>query len=116
MVPMLVVIGSGPGIGVSVAKLFSQKRYDKIALIARDAERIQNERNDVLHAAKAVGRQVDVRTWSVDITDTERLNQAFTEIDEFGDLETLFFNAALVRPSRLLEFPSEEILYDFQVP
>ncbi len=53
---VLVVIGSGPGIGVATASLFAQKRSGKIALLARNASRLQEDKSSVLDAARQAGK------------------------------------------------------------
>jgi NAD(P)-dependent dehydrogenase (short-subunit alcohol dehydrogenase family) len=112
---LLLVIGSGPGIGNTVASEFVSKRFDKVALIARSKDRLQQDKQTVEAAAQAAGRNVEVRTWSVDVVDTPNLLKALKEIETFGQLDTLFYNAARVIPSQFFEHPASEIEYDFKV-
>lgn len=110
----LVVVGSGPGIGSHVASLFAAKRYRKIALISRNNERLQKEKLIVEQAA--LPNPVIVRTYSVDITHTDKLQNALSQIStDFGTPECVYFNAAIVRPSQLLQTSEEEVITDFKV-
>ncbi len=96
----LVVIGSGPGIGMYVAKLFAARRYDKVALVARRQESLDRDRQAVIAAAAGV----EVQTFVADASDTASLGGVLGEVRaRLGVPETVFFNAAQVRES----FPPE---------
>lgn len=43
----LLVLGSGPGIGVHVAQLFAERGFRQVILASRDASRLQKEVEDV---------------------------------------------------------------------
>ncbi|KAK4174628.1 hypothetical protein QBC36DRAFT_242885 [Triangularia setosa] len=109
----LLVLGSGPGIGRSVATLFASKRYTNVVLIARRAEQLEEEKKVVL---KSVSNQVNVRTYVADVTHTHSLLQALDDADaNFGKPEVVFYNAARVLPSALLTHPVEDVEYDFKI-
>ena len=112
MEPVLVVLGSGPGIGVSTAKLFAQKHFSKIALVSRNAERLDKERTEVVQAA---GRTVEVDTFATDLGDLSQLRQTLSKIEKLGPIGCVFFNAARIRPSEILATTVEEIEEDFRV-
>ncbi|KAE8406385.1 hypothetical protein BDV37DRAFT_243096 [Aspergillus pseudonomiae] len=111
----LLLIGSGPGIGVAVASLFAQKRFDYIALFARNASQLQADKERILSAAAEAGRQVNVRTWKVDITDLDQFKTALAEVQSFGTLECVYFNAARVAGSNFFDFPIEDIELDLKL-
>jgi len=111
----LVVIGSGPGIGVSVASSFAVRNFTHIALISRDATRLEQDEDRVLTAVQERGYPAQVKTWAVDICDSKALKQALEEIQDFGTLECVFFNAARVGGKPLLEEDVEDIERDFRV-
>ncbi|KAE8322446.1 hypothetical protein BDV39DRAFT_218596 [Aspergillus sergii] len=111
----LLLIGSGPGIGVAVASLFAQKHFDHIALFARNPSQLQADKETILSSAADVGRQVHVRTWQVDISDLEQFKAALTEVQSFGTLECVYFNAARVGGSKFFDFPVEDIELDLKV-
>ena len=109
----LVVIGSGPGIGRSVTALFASKRYSNVALIARRAEKLEEEEAAL---KQAVGEHINVKTFAVDVVDTEALLKALADAEShFGKAECIFYNAARVLPSQLLTHEAKEIEYDFKV-
>lgn len=109
----LVVIGAGPGIGRSVTSLFASKRYSNVALIARRAEQLEIETKAL---EEAVGTQVRIKTYTVDVIDTDALAKALDDSDAtLGKPECVFYNAARVLPSQLLSHDVKEIEYDFKV-
>jgi len=109
----LLVVGSGPGIGRAVATLFASKGYHNVVLIARRADSLASEKTAV---EEAVGTQVNVRTYPVDITDPAALGKALDDADAaFGKPECVFFNAARVLPSAFFEHDVKEIEYDLKV-
>lgn len=113
MAPTLLLIGSGPGIGLATASLFASKKFSKVALISRDAKRLVTDRETVLSSVPAA----EVKTWDVDITETEKYKKVLKEVEAWsGDgVDCVLFNAARVAPSPILEFPVEELLKDFAV-
>jgi len=112
---VLVVIGSGPGIGNTTAALFADKRFNKVALIARNKDRLLQDKETIEAAGKASNRQIEVRTWSVDVADIPKLKQVLSEVQELGQVETVFFNAARVVPSEFFVHPESDIRYDFEI-
>ncbi|OTB00858.1 hypothetical protein M426DRAFT_26205 [Hypoxylon sp. CI-4A] len=109
----LLVIGSGPGIGRAVTSLFASKRYNNVALIARRAEQLAIESNAV---KEAVGSQVNVKTYALDVTDSAALTEALEDSEkELGKPETVFYNAARVLPSQLLTHEVKDIEYDLKI-
>ncbi|KAF9876885.1 short-chain dehydrogenase reductase sdr [Colletotrichum karsti] len=108
----LLVIGAGPLIGRSVTALFASKRYTKIALIARREEQLRLEKKAVEEAAPSA----TVKTYAVDITDTEAFSKVLEKADaEIGKPSCVFFNAARVAPSEMLALDVKEIEYDFKI-
>ncbi|KAN0115521.1 putative NADP(+)-dependent dehydrogenase [Hyaloscypha variabilis] len=110
----LLVIGSGPGIGVTASSLFAQKKFTKIALISRDNTRLSKDRETILQAAKSAGKTIEVQTWSVDITNTAAFKVVLKETEKFATFSRIHFNAARVAPSNLLIFPEERDPERFQ--
>ncbi|KAK4120682.1 NAD(P)-binding protein [Parathielavia appendiculata] len=109
----LLVVGSGPGIGRAVTTLFASKRYTNVVLVARRAESLAAEKAAIEHA---VGPQVNVRTYAVDITDLAALGKALDDADAaIGKPECVFFNAARVLPSAFFEHDVKEIEYDLKI-
>jgi short-subunit dehydrogenase len=111
----LVVIGSGPMIGVSAASLFAARKFSNIALISRDPTRLAKDRDSVLSAAKAASKNITVRTFATDIKNTPAFEKVLKEVETMGRISVVVFNAARIGPSELFKFPEEEIIEDFRV-
>jgi NADP-dependent 3-hydroxy acid dehydrogenase YdfG len=96
-----------------VSRLFAEKRYSNVALIARRAEQLQAE-NKALK--EVLGDKVSVETFALDVTDSDALLKALDDAEAtFGQPEVIFYNAARVLPSTLLDHDVNEIDYDFKV-
>ncbi|KAH9843306.1 short-chain alcohol dehydrogenase [Teratosphaeria destructans] len=113
----LVVLGSGPGIGLAVATTFSVRGFTHVALVSRDGERLQCEWDAVLEAVRERGYVCQVKTWTCDLGDFERLGTTLREIEGFGrgGVECVFFNAARVAGRPVLEEGTEEMERDFRL-
>lgn len=112
---VLLVLGSGPGIARATASVFARRGIHKIALVARNSAQLALDKEAVEQAAKEAGETVEVRTWVADIADRQAIDRTLSQMSSFGAVEIVFFNAARVQPSTLLEFPAEQIEYDFKV-
>jgi short-subunit dehydrogenase len=110
----LVVIGSGPGIGLLTATLFAAKKFNTVVLISRNNIRIQQDQKSLFNALPST-RSVEVKTFNVDITNTKAFEKVLEDVKSIGNISCVLFNAARVAPSELLGFPEEELLRDFQV-
>jgi NAD(P)-dependent dehydrogenase (short-subunit alcohol dehydrogenase family) len=112
---LLVVFGTGPGIGNAVTSLFVTKRYSKVALLARGEKNLQQSKEFIEAAARNANTTVDIKTWAVDLADVKAVTPILSEIEQFGELETVFYNAARVRGGPFFEETEEDIRYDFEV-
>jgi NAD(P)-dependent dehydrogenase (short-subunit alcohol dehydrogenase family) len=104
----LVILGSGPGIGIAVAKVFSVRGFTHVALVSQDED-------NVLDAIQERGYSCRVKTWVCDIADLKQLNATLKEIESFGSLECVLFNPARVAGKPPLEESNEAIEADFRV-
>lgn len=110
----LVVIGSGPGIGVSTASLFALKKFNNVALISRDKKRLEQDRKTVLSfLSSRTGKKVEIKTWSTDVVDSASYKKVLDEVEKFGEITCVVFNPARVQPSELFTFDENEIVKDF---
>jgi NAD(P)-dependent dehydrogenase (short-subunit alcohol dehydrogenase family) len=81
---LLAVLGTGPGLGLSIARRFAKEGYT-VAMVSR---------SDARHAAyrAAVG---DARTYTADLTDPVRLHDALGRIAaELGPPDAVYFGPA----------------------
>ncbi|RFU75742.1 hypothetical protein TARUN_6501 [Trichoderma arundinaceum] len=109
----IVVVGSGPGIGTNTAAIFAAKKFNKVALIARNPVQLEKDAATVSDAANG---NVIVKTYSTDILDPEKFNATLKQINQdLGTPEVVLFNAALVMESRHMEVSDEELLRDFKI-
>lgn len=109
------VLGSGPGIGVGVASAFAVRGFTHVALVARNAERLAQDEDQVLDAIQERGYTCQTKTWACDLTDFDSLKKTLAEIETFGRLECVLFNAARVAGKPPLEEGTEDIEKDFRV-
>ncbi|KAL4747561.1 hypothetical protein BDW72DRAFT_209507 [Aspergillus terricola var. indicus] len=111
----LLVLGSGPGIGVAVASRFAQEHFDCVAIFARTGSQLQLDQDAIHTAVQKVGREVVVKAWQVDISNIDQLKAALKQVESFGTIECVYFNPARVGGSNFFDFPTEEMISDFQI-
>jgi NADP-dependent 3-hydroxy acid dehydrogenase YdfG len=102
--PVVMVVGAGPGVSGSVARLFAGEGYD-VGLVGVD-EPVLAELRDSIPAA-------DVQTAVADLTDTEAATLAIRTLgDHFGRIDVLHFNPSAFREKDPLELTVAELLQD----
>lgn len=110
--PLFVVVGSGPGIGVATASKFASEGFN-IALLSRNADRLQEDVAKVKSAAKG---NVRIETFTVDAGDHVALKKTLAEVQQkMGSPEVVLYNVARIAPSSIGETEVEFILDDFKV-
>jgi NAD(P)-dependent dehydrogenase (short-subunit alcohol dehydrogenase family) len=100
---------------VSIASAFAVRGFTHVALISRDAQRLSQDEDSVLSAIQERGYTCQVKTWSCDLTDFQALRKVLGEVEAFGSLECVLFNAARVGGKPPLEEGTEEMERDFRV-
>jgi len=111
----LLLIGSGPGIGRATASQFAAKRYNHVALIARNlqGDHLEEDRKAVQAASHP---DVLVRTYACDVADTEAFLKTLNAVEaDLGTVECIYFNPARIFPQLVLEHDLAEINYDWKV-
>jgi NAD(P)-dependent dehydrogenase (short-subunit alcohol dehydrogenase family) len=106
---------SRPGIGISVAKAFALKHFDRIAICSRNSERLSAEKKEVEAAAKEAGRSVEVFTFETDISNVDSLRKTLAKVEKLGPLGMVYHNAAKVKVGDPLAETVEEVEDDFKV-
>lgn len=110
---LLIMLGSGPGIGVGVSSLFAARGFNKIALLSRNAERLQVDAESV---KKAASSGTEVKTYSVDLADTKAIENALADVvKELGTPEVVVYNASHLTGSKLFKYSEEDIEIDLKV-
>ncbi|QIW99244.1 hypothetical protein AMS68_004762 [Peltaster fructicola] len=111
----IIILGSGPGIGTSVASAFAVRGFTHVALVARNKERLAKDQDSVLDAIQERGYSCQVKTWQCDLSDFTQLKQVLKEIESFGSVECVLFNAARVSGESPLKETTDAIEADFRV-
>ena len=98
-----IIIGSGGGVSLSVARRFGRSGY-QIGLISRNARNLEDLSaqltRDGIHTERA----------TADAGDPEGLSQAMSELlDTFGRCDVLIYNAAVLSPARPLDLTTDRI-------
>ena len=103
---VLVVVGAGPGVSGSLARLYARHGYD-VGLVGIDAGRVQELAGEV----EALGS--DVRSAVVDITDVAAATEAVSGMGaHFGRIDVLHFNPSAFTEKDPLELTVDELLAD----
>lgn len=110
---LIVVLGSGPGIGSQTAAYFAAHGgFNKVALLARNAERLSEDAAVVKKASSSV----HVATYPVDFSDTSALQSTLQKVEsELGKPEVVLFNAARIVPTKIGEESADNVVQDFKV-
>ena len=102
--PVVVVVGAGPGVSGSVARLFAGKGYD-VGLVGVQEPALAELRETIPDA--------DVHTVVADLTDSEAATLAIRNLgDHFRRIDVLHFNPSAFRQKHPLTLTSEELLQD----
>ena len=114
---LIIILGSGPGIGVGVASFFASQTFNRVALLSRNATRLQQDAKSVVEAAKqARGVDVTVKTYPVDLADVTKLETVLQSVvQELGKPEVVVFNAARVAGGKFFQVKEEDVTGDFNV-
>jgi NAD(P)-dependent dehydrogenase (short-subunit alcohol dehydrogenase family) len=83
--------------------------------VSRDKARLEKDQDTVLDAIQERGYSCIVRSWSCDLADLDQLNQTLAEVEKFGRLECVLFNAARVAGRPPLVETIEAIENDFRL-
>jgi NAD(P)-dependent dehydrogenase (short-subunit alcohol dehydrogenase family) len=116
---VLVVVAAGPLIGVGVAALFAQKGFTHIALLSRNAERLQQDAKDGGLPVGSNKQGIIVKTYAADVTIPDSLNSALRKVEaDFGAPEVVVYNGARVSLASLSNWDTwseEDMVTDFRV-
>jgi NAD(P)-dependent dehydrogenase (short-subunit alcohol dehydrogenase family) len=110
--PLLVVAGSGPGIGTQTAALYASKGWN-VALLRRSAEGLKE---DVSNVKKAASSNVKIMSYAIDLGDHKKLSEVLGNVEkDLGTPEVVLYNAARIANSQIGQTDPEFILEDFKV-
>lgn len=96
--PLFVVTGASQGIGRAIATAFSQEPAARLALVARNAEKLEQ----VVEACTTLG--AEAAAFPCDVTDEDAVaSMASAILDKWGTPDVLVNNAGVFQPGALLE-------------
>ncbi|KAF2446580.1 short-chain dehydrogenase/reductase-like protein SDR [Karstenula rhodostoma CBS 690.94] len=110
----IVTFGAGPGIGNHISAEFASHGFNHVILLARNEQRLSTE--DTAFVSKT-NPNVKVDTLRLDLANTSSIPTTLQKIDDLThgeDLEVVFFNAARIKPSGVLDVSVQEIEEDFK--
>lgn len=88
----LVIVGAGPGLGLSLAKKFGKNDFN-VALIARNQESLNNFQTSLSEL------NINSAGFAADVTNEQQLADAFSEVRAaFGQTDVLVYNAGVIAP------------------
>ncbi|MFB9905103.1 SDR family NAD(P)-dependent oxidoreductase [Allokutzneria oryzae] len=96
MTKTVAVVGAGPGVGLSTARLFGSKGF-RVGLVSRTESRLRG------YAEELRAEGIDAEAHPADIADRAQLSAA---LDAVGEIDVLVFGPNLVDPAEL-QFPTE---------
>ena len=104
--PVIVVVGAGPGVSGSVARLFARQGYD-VALLGADQQALDDLVPDLAARGATVGHTV------ADVTDEQAARDAVRRFGEHaGHIDVLHFNPSAFREKDPLTLTVPELLED----
>ncbi|MGO4371853.1 SDR family NAD(P)-dependent oxidoreductase [Paenibacillus sp. 2TAB19] len=107
--PLLVIVGSGPGISAGIAKKFGSNGF-RVILISRT----EPSRERILEEL----RQIPIESYGItaDASDPNSIKEAFKQIkNKFGATDVLVYNAAHIVPGDSLSLTEQLLIEDFKV-
>jgi NAD(P)-dependent dehydrogenase (short-subunit alcohol dehydrogenase family) len=111
---LIVILGSGPGIGVGVASHFASQSFGRVALISRNAERLKEDAETV--KADSGKKDLQVKVYAVDVGNVLALEKTLRQVaHDLGPPEVVVYNAARLRQSKFGDVPAKQLTEDFQV-
>ncbi|WP_028778595.1 SDR family NAD(P)-dependent oxidoreductase [Shimazuella kribbensis] len=107
--PLLVIIGSGPGIGLSVAKKFGTQGF-QVILVSRTQESLERNTKELQE------QNIESYGVSADAADSESLKKAIKQIKSaYGVPDVLVYNVANIVPGDALTLAEQQLIDDFKV-
>ena len=108
----ILVVGSGPGIGSTVALRFAKEGFTTVALVALNPANLSKDRATILVSVP----KTTIHTYAVDVSDTTGLKTALAQIaSDMGTPEVVVYNASRVAQGRLGEVAEETIVSDLRI-
>jgi short-subunit dehydrogenase len=106
---VLLIVGAGPGIGLSTARTFGNKGF-KVALIARRLQSLQQ------YEAELRREGIEAKGFPGDVSSDGSLKAAIDSvIKTYGKVDVLLYNVAVLKPGNPRELTTDDLIYDFKI-
>lgn len=106
---LITIIGTGPNLGLALARLFGKKGFT-VAMISRNAQKLESFQQQL----EAEG--IEAYYYIADVADEPTLRMVLGYIREsLGDTDVLVYNAVSIRKSNLLQETPEQLIQDFRI-
>ncbi|PYI51572.1 SDR family NAD(P)-dependent oxidoreductase [Paenibacillus flagellatus] len=107
--PLLVIVGSGPGVSAGIAKKFGSNGF-RAVLISRTKPSLERSLEDLQQV------HIEAHGISADASDPDSLKTAFKQIrNEYGVTDVMVYNAAHIVPGDPLSLSEQQLIEDFKV-
>ncbi|MEE3896237.1 SDR family NAD(P)-dependent oxidoreductase [Priestia megaterium] len=106
----IVIVGAGPGLGMSIAKKFGKNGF-RVALIARNEEKL----NQLVIELEQLG--IEAASFQADILNKDQISLAFATIKEkYGFIDVVEYSPtpSIDTVTNALDVTEENALYQFQ--
>jgi NADP-dependent 3-hydroxy acid dehydrogenase YdfG len=104
----ILIVGSGPGISLSVAYRFAREGF-KTVFVARNEKSLQQLSQKINNTGFQASYQV------CDVTDFEKTQQLIKQINEQSPIDVVLYNAAASTGSNMEEISNKSLTNDFEV-
>ncbi|MGI9543381.1 MAG: SDR family NAD(P)-dependent oxidoreductase, partial [Cyclobacteriaceae bacterium] len=109
MSKLCLVIGVGPGMGLSIARKFASQGF-AIAQMARRSEALETYKSEL------GSTDVLVYSYPADVGDPDSLGSALTQLlDEHGTPEVMIYNVSVLNPASPSALAYDDMLRDFKI-
>lgn len=106
---LIVVVGTGPGIGYHVAKKFGDNHF-RVVLISRSQAAL------IQYVEELKSQDIEAYAVVADVTSSKSVEAAFKKIkEEYGPVDVLVYNAALIEGGNPTSLLPETLLEHYEV-
>jgi short-subunit dehydrogenase len=106
---LLLIVGAGPGIGLSSAKKFGKEGF-KVALIARRESTLKKYEEEL----RTLG--IEAKGFTGDISSEASLRASIESVRKiYGKIDVLLYNAAVGKPGKPTNLNAEDLINDFNI-
>lgn len=106
---LLLIVGAGPGIGLSTAKKFGREGFI-VALIARRESALKKYEEELSNLG------IEAKGFTGDISSEVSLRASIESVlKTYGKIDVLLYNAAAGKPGKPTDLNAEDLISDFNI-